>query len=316
MPSSTFRRPNDSEGIDAIDNAIAGLKSGKDVESQASAFSDLSQQAVRHLRERWLELDPGTRRSLVREMILLRSDITKDFERALLVALDDPEQEVRLLAVDGLESFESVDVPLALCAHLPSDPAPRVREAIARVMGKPEWQLLLAERPDDPAARLHDALMERAIEDEAFFVRCEALASAAWYDDDRLPDLIRELYDAGDTESRVYAVRAMGRQASRGWVPKLIESMQSPDEELRQEAAGAARYLFDRRLVPFLMEIALDDEREVRLAAIASLGETAGEDARQALRQLAESGDEEIAEAADEALANARLIDNVDPLGL
>ena len=79
----------------------------------------------------------------------------------------------------------------------------------------------------------------------------------------------------------------------------------------RRHAAGETE---DERFVPALVEALSDDDSEVRLAAIESLGAIGGQRARQALQRVGQGRDEAMVEAANAALEELDTL--ADPLGI
>ncbi|PZR99699.1 MAG: hypothetical protein DLM69_07120 [Candidatus Chloroheliales bacterium] len=106
----------------------------------------------------------------------------------------------------------------------------------------------------------------------------------------------------------------MGRNMDARWLNTIIAEMGSGSAEMRYEAARAAGELSDRRAIPQLLELLRDNDTEVKLAAIWALGQVGGAAATTALKRVAQSDDEAISDAAQDALAEARLAD--DPLGI
>ncbi|MHB1416660.1 MAG: HEAT repeat domain-containing protein, partial [Chloroflexota bacterium] len=113
-----------------------------------------------------------------------------------------------------------------------------------------------------------------------------------------------------DPRMRTSAVFAMGRSCDLQWLADLLHEMESDDPQMRFEAARAAGELEDPRAVPRLLRLLFDPDLEVRLTAVQSLGAIGGEQAISALRTLTESENKAVAEAAEEALAEAQFAES------
>ena len=73
--------------------------------------------------------------------------------------------------------------------------------------------------------------------------------------------------------------------------------------ELRLEAARAAGEIGHKSAVPELIELTSDEDIEVRVVAVSSLGRSGGEIAQQFLQEMVDDPDvEELSEAATDAL--------------
>jgi HEAT repeat protein len=107
----------------------------------------------------------------------------------------------------------------------------------------------------------------------------------------------------------------MGRSAELDWLPTIMEEMHSDDPEMRFEAATAAGTIAEEEAIGDLAELTQDDDAEVQEAAIASLGQIGGPEARDVLHSVAAaSSDERVLEAVSDALAEADFLE--DPMTL
>ncbi|MGH2561393.1 MAG: HEAT repeat domain-containing protein [Thermomicrobiales bacterium] len=143
-------------------------------------------------------------------------------------------------------------------------------------------------------------------------VRRRALESTAVFG--ALPDmieLIRAAYDGDDDGLRAGALYAMGRTLDRRWLNVLLAELESPDAEMRYEAARACGELGDASAVESLARCGLDNDAEVRQAAITALGRIGSNAAARALRVLAETARPADREAFDEALDEATSDDDL-----
>jgi HEAT repeat protein len=90
--------------------------------------------------------------------------------------------------------------------------------------------------------------------------------------------------------------------------------MENAAPEMRHAAAFAAGEIGEEAAVDQLKRMAvMDPDREVQLAAVHSLGEIGGSQAKVALKAILFEGEESLEEAVQEAISEIEF--NEDPLG-
>jgi HEAT repeat protein len=309
------RRLPEATGTSTIEQAVETLQQHGVAPATIQAFSDLSRDDARQLRRRWPELNGSVRLEAVAQMgARAREDVRTNFERALMVALTDDDVEVRLAAINGLWECDSTALLESLLAHTKDEPADIVRVAEVDALGRFARDAGEECFETAQAGETAQLLMHLATTDRSEAVRLAALTSAAYLRPDGLAELIADAFDNGHDDARVAAVRAMGRYGGQRWAGRVIDALRVGDSELRTEAASAAAFVEDQRVLPYLYESAEDDELELQLSAIAALGEIGGQEARRFLRDLRDSSESDITDAAEDALANASLSEGVAPI--
>ena len=98
------------------------------------------------------------------------------------------------------------------------------------------------------------------------------------------------------------ALFAMGRSRSARWTDSILAELDSPERQLQLEAINAAAEAGLGTATPKLRNLAVNKDREIRLAAIWSLANTRGPGALETLEMCAQSEDAEIRDAAGDAL--------------
>jgi len=152
----------------------------------------------------------------------------------------------------------------------------------------------------------------------AWLVRRRALESLGNSSAPGVYEIIADAYDSTDPEVRASAIFAMGRTCDRDrWGETVRRELSSTDDMIRYEAVRAAGELELRQSVTTLHNMALNDNGEIRKAAIWSLGEIGGPQAQRYLSTIAEiveetSGDAELEELILEAIENATLPSSLD----
>jgi hypothetical protein len=121
-------------------------------------------------------------------------------------------------------------------------------------------------------------------------------------------DLIREAFASGDREWMLTAVFAM--QWVRGFEDEVLAQLESADEKIHFEAVVAAGNKELDAAWPHVAAIVKDARtpKDLLIAAIGAAGSIRPAEAGVLLVDLADSDDEDIAEAADEAMMMAELV--------
>jgi len=123
-------------------------------------------------------------------------------------------------------------------------------------------------------------------------------AQASWQ-----VEAVGKAYTSGDRDWVVTAVFCM--QFVHGFEKEILESLDNPDEEIHFEAVRAAGESELDAAWPHVSELAQDEStpKDLRIVAIAAAGQIRPREAQGFLFELSDSTDEDIAEAADEALS-------------
>jgi hypothetical protein len=140
-------------------------------------------------------------------------------------------------------------------------------------------------------------------------VRRRILEAAVRSQQDWQPGAIRDAYSSGDSDWKLTAVFAM--RWIRGFDEQILEAIESTDPELHFEAVVAAGNWQLEAAWPHVLALVKSPTtpQPLLLAAIGAVGSIHPQEAREVLGDLTLSDDQEIAEAASEALsmANAML---------
>jgi HEAT repeat protein len=313
MPTPTSQEPRPSSGRAPAD-AFAAIGRGDFAPRDLLPLSDLGRADAAAFAAAWPGFPPDSRERVVRYLAdLAESHVEYVFGRALRVALDDRSPVVRQLAVAALWEDDGSDLKDRLIEMLRHDPSQDVRAEAALGLGRFAQQAADGELDAETADRLRAALTTAAGGRNAtYVVRRRALGSlAAFGRSEETNRLIREAYDADDAGLKAGSLYAMGQSCDLGWLDTVLHEFDSPDAEMRFEAARASGELGDDRAVPGLANLARDADAEVRQAAIAALGRVGGAAAVNVLRRLAQGAPEADADAIDDALDEALL--GVDP---
>ncbi len=295
---------------------LTDLEQGRRVYADLYGLSDLPAADLTQLESRWPLIDAGIRESVIREAFDISvEDYRMHFGRLFLFASSDPDPRVRQQAVTALQAEEDPAAADRLLDVLREDPSDDVRSEAAHSLGPyvmlAEWE----ELPVELAERLSQTLFTVAENElESWHVRRRAAESvAAFGPSQRVNRLVQRLYDEDEMGLRASALYAAGRGNQRDWLVVAIEEFENEDAEIRFEAARATGMFGDVDALPGLSELArLDEDTDVRHAAIVAIGEIGGQGAIRILMRLAETARATDTEVIDDALVEASL--ETDPL--
>ena len=279
-------------------------------------LSDISREDRAALHEAWPALPADRRRFIARTLVDLAEDnIELDFRTVLQVLLDDPEETVRLAAIEGLWEDESLPLLTRLLDLLAQDPAPAVRAAAALALGRYSYLAEVGKLRGDRPAQIRQGLLAAVrAAGEDIDVRRRALESLGNFCKD--PEVSAEIGQAyaGPGKLPISAVYAMGRNMDAQWAPILLQELTNSQAEMRYEAARAVGELGAPEHVPALIPLLTDTDIEVRQAVVWALGQLGGRPAALALLKYRDSEEPAIREAVQEALNELRY--NADPLSI
>ena len=274
------------------------------VSSKLANLSATSQEELVLFLEAWAEIGFERRRQIASQLVELAEEDPKlNFDDIFHACLRDPDEIVRVRAIEGLWEYENHSLIDTFINMLREDRQESVRAAAALALGR---FALLAElgklRPDD-GAKVEKALAE-VIDDqeEQLEVRRRAVEAIATLSLPKVTEIIQEAYQSDDDQMRVSAIYAMGRNSDPAWLPTLVKELSNPDTEMRFEAAGAYGELGGEEAVPHLVRLIYDLDAQVQLSAIVALGKIGGNEAGAALRECLNHTAEHIRGAAEDAL--------------
>lgn len=321
---------NDYNDVDkteklSLDQVIAFLKAAEPDANAIpypirAALANLSPDELAILAPGWSNLDLDRRQSILEALIEESEDrFDLDYNEIGHFALNDPAPSIRQRAIDLLSIDESPYLMRRLKEIAQVDDATDVRAAAVSALGS---FVLLGEYEEiDLSEASHLVEMLNGIwfdEAEEWSVRRRALESLGNSSAPGIYEIIADAYDSTDPEVRASAVFAMGRTCDRDrWGETVRRELSSTDDMIRYEAVRAAGELELRQSVTTLHNMALNDNGEIRKAAIWSLGEIGGPQAQRYLSTIAEiveetSGDAELEELILEAIENATLPSSLD----
>ena len=291
-------------------NLVEVLGSNNRLDSRQLAFlSDLAKRELASFTEAWLKTPVERRRPIVSHLVKLHSDDFRlDFTRVFLVCLEDADEDIRSQAIMGLEGGEDSSIISSLIHLLREDKSEKVRTAAAIALG--QFALLAAMKKLSPvqSAEIYSTLLT-IIEDvtETSEVKRRCLEAIAPLNSPRVKELIEQGYHSDNVKVKASALYAMGRNCDPAWLPIIIKEKDSDEPEIRYEVVESCGELGMEEAVTTLIELAEDEDINVREASIIALEQIGGLESKQALRQLMNSSYDDVRKAAQETLAELEI---------
>ena len=277
-------------------------------------LTDLPVEGLAELKTVWPRLSTERRREVVQKLVELADDnVELDFNSIFKSCLTDGDDAIREMAAKGLWETEDRTMIRPLVKLLENDTCAEVRASAAMSLKNfavmSQYGKLLT-RDGDSIRQALLAVANRPTED--FDVRRRAIEAVASFNTLETNSVVREAYESDNPTLVQSAIFGMGQSSNPAWMPTVVDEMSNPLAAVRFEAATACGLLGDEGIVPHLLRLLRDDDSEVRLASIKSLGMIGGTTAKNALQQHLSDEDEAIEEAAREALIGLEFED--DPL--
>lgn len=297
------------------------LDSKKDIPANhLQHYSDLDPKSLRLFVDVWSSVKPDRKLLLLDALLAhLDTDTLVSYEDIGKSLLDDADGEVRARAIGLLAESNDpkfVDALIGIFLH-DTDLAPRIEAA--NLLG--EFVLLgeLEELDENLHHKAEDALISIIRSDEEAALRKRALESLGYSSRDEMVNIIESAFQRADPTWVASALIAMGRSHDNRWDDSVVSKLLEDDPRIRAAAASAAGELNIEAAGPIMLQILEDDEEDddVISAAIWSLSQIGGEDARVYLLSLIETTeDEDLLAFLEDALENLNFNEELDKFDL
>lgn len=277
-------------------------------------FSRLEGGDLAQFEAAWPDASVERRRSVIADLSELAGvNFELNFDPVFRVALEDEDAEVRAAAVRALWEADEPDLAAPFIDLLQHDPAAEVRSAAASGLGK---FVYLGEIDDVPTAllrRVEEALLLVARGDDEVEVRRHALEALGYSSRPEVPALIEAAHAADDDRWRMSALFAMGRSNdAERWGETVLAALDSREAEICSEAVRAAGELQLAESVSTLKDYLDSDDLALAQAAVWSLSQIGGPEARRLISErLEQAEDEDEQDFLEEALENLDFTDDV-----
>lgn len=274
-------------------------------------LSDMDPALLAQFQPVWNNRSTGERRDLLAIMgRLTDTRIELQFDRIYQAALNDPDSEVRKLAIENLwESEDQKLIPVYLEA-VNSDPSNDVRIAAIGALGRYILLGQFSKIPSEALIMIEDTLLSLVADEQQPIQQRACIEALGYSSRPGVDDIIQAAYLSVDEAFRHSSLIAMGRSANDRWIDNIMAELVSHSPELRAEAARATGQLEIRLAVSSLFELLDDVNDEVRKNAIWSMGQIGGIRAREALEALQNSDiDEGLNAHVEEALEHIAFLE-------
>jgi HEAT repeat protein len=263
---------------------------------------------------------PKEERIALLQRIVEIPDYTTDYGPVLRDYLDDPEPEVRKLAIEGLWDCPDPEFIPLLFDAAENDPDEQVRCRAIITLGRYIYEgemadydfdfgsmdevIRLDELPQEDFVRVKDFLIGiYRNEDKSFDERRFAVEALSFFNDQECLTIIEQAYAHADPKMKLSAIFGMGRSGNTRWTDIILKELYNPDPELQREAIRATGEAGLAEAGKDLWRLTYSEDRDTQLEAIWSLGQSGWEGAFGRLDELSlESTDPEIQETAEAAL--------------
>ncbi len=278
-------------------------------------LSSLAGEDLYEFKNTWFALTDPRKGQIMSKLVELGEDhVEMDFTAMYRALLNDENEDVREQAAKGLWECDDRVVIRPLLGLLKNDASPRVRASAATTLSKFTDLFQQGKILSRDGDKIRDTLLEViSDEEEEADVRRRCIEAVGSFNTIEISELIREAYSSENPNMRQSAVFAMGRSSDSQWLSIVMNELNSDFPAMRYESASACGLLGDESSVPHLISLIKDEDSEVQVAAVHSIGNIGGALAKRALQQALRTGEDAVEEAAEEAMANIDF--DEDPLG-
>ncbi len=274
--------------------------------NELRVLANLGSESLKIFWQAWRQF-PGERRSaIIHDLDGLGEDnIDLDFRPVFRACLGDVDPEVRAAAVAGLWEDES-ELTMDRLISLIQDDSGKVRATATISLASFACRGELGELSEVATQRVYAALLAAATDPEQpIDVRRRAVEGLGYFaNSEEAQAEIGRAYAHPEPTVRESAILAMGRSMRPIWIPFIERELKSVSPAMRYEAARAVGELGEdgRPLLASLLPLVDDEDGEISTAAIWSLGQVGGPNAKRVLERLARSKDDARRTAANAAL--------------
>lgn len=290
-------QPSDGGEELSFSEVIATLKDEQNAVPARILYrlSGLEGDELAEFTQSWPALSTQRRLALLEDLELLaEANTVMHFDAIDRLALEDSEEDIRILAIRSLWQSQQEDLIPILLSIINQDSSAAVRAQAASALGP--FVLLgelgnISQKHFDTCIENLLAIMDK--KDEHPLLRRRALESLGYSSSQRVTGLIEDAFDFGDEDMQASALYAMGRSADDRWEAQVLESLDDPSPALSKEAIRAAGELEISDAQPALLNLLYDQESDIRLIAAWSLSQIGGNEVAEALADLQERTDSE-----------------------
>ena len=271
-------------------------------------YSDLDPKSLQLFMDAWPRVKPTRKLLLLDELLIhLDTDTIVSYEEIGRALLDDFEGEVRSRAIRLLAESDDPKLASKFVDIFLNDADLAPRMEATTLLG--EFILLgeLEKLKESLQRKIEDAMIAVIRSEDNPSLRKRALEALSYSSRPEIAALIESAFERADPTWVASALRAMGRSHDERWNDDVVNRMLDDDPRIRFAAVEAAGELNIEDAGPILIKMLEDEEEDddVVAAAIWSLSQIGGDDARIYLLNLIENTeDEDLVEFLEDALEN------------
>jgi len=277
-------------------------------QSHLKLYSDLDPKSLQLFLDIWPSVKASRKLLLLDNLLAnLETDNVVSYEEIGHALLDDADGEVRARAIRLLAESDDPKLGSKLIEIFLNDADLAPRMEATTLLG--EFILLgeLEKLKQQLQYKIEDALISVIRSDDNPTLRKRALESLSYSSRPEIAALIESAFERADPAWVASALRAMGRSHDDRWNDDVIGRLLDEDPRIRFAAVEAAGELGIEYAGPILLQMLEDEEEDddVATAAIWSLSQIGGDDARIYILNLIENTeDEDLIELLEDALEN------------
>jgi len=282
-------------------------------------FSDIQTGDLNTLKSIWSRISLSRKHNLLEDLEdLAEKDTLLSFDTLAASLLDDPDADIRAIAIRLLWECEDPSLIPVLLRILNSDPSVTTSAAAATALG---LFIYLGEVDKIPAASLATIeieLLKAARAGRDPLIRRRAIESLGFSSRPEVSDLLTNAIYDPDPEWIISALLAMGRSNNQEWEKEVIAHILNKNDEIRIEAIQAAGHLELEAARELLLEqLDEDEDPEIWHALLWSLSQIGGEGVREQLEEFINSIDDpDEDDFLDEVMENLDLTDQMTSFSL
>jgi len=282
-------------------------------------FSDLDPASLKAFLQTWPDLTLKRKKLFLASLLsLLDSDTLVSFDALGRALLSDPDAVVRAGALRLLSESDDPKLIPVFIDILQKDPEIQPRTAAAILLG--EFVMLgeLEELPHEQQRFTEQALLSVAAGGEPAELQRGAIEALGYSSRPEVEALIASAFHRQDPDWIKSAIVAMGRSNDERWEDDVLGMLLNEDLLIRRAAVEAAGQLSIDDAGPILIRLLEDeDDEQVISAAVWSLSEIGGEDARIYLQSMLDRAtDPEQIDFIEDALDNLTFTDEMNQFDL
>ena len=305
----------------SLQKALTELAEGtKNLSSRSlQEFSDLDSASLDVVSAAWPRIPSDRKRMLLDSLRQLSDDSTLvSFDELARQLLSDAESQIRARAIRLLDESHDPKLVAPFTKILTADADAETRAEAATALGR---YVELGELEEIPASLYHqveDVLLRTANGEDAISVRRNALESLGYSGRQEVMTLIESAFRRENPDWQASALFAMGRSSDERWEDHVLSRLDDVNVVVRLAAVEAAGELRLAAARPLLLEVLEEeDEDEISSAALWSLSQIGGEEARLYLQNLLDlAEDEEQVQFLEDALDNLEFTDELNRFDL